>query len=332
MTPAMTMTTRIRLGALLLCSTSCFGQTIRMGTIAPAGTYWHQVLQDTAQAWTRISGGKIKVTIYAGGVQGSEEQMLRSRVLQGMAISGATLPAVDASLAALTVPMLIASWEEYDYILDRVKPRLEQNLNRKGFVVVQWSDAGFVRFFSKQPARTPDDIKKMKLFVNAGDPKTESLLRSFGFNPVTLSANDILPALQTGMIDAFDVPPLFALANQSFGLAKNMLDVKWSPLPAATLIRRETWESIPEELRPRLLDAAHKLGQESVAKIRKLEEEAIATMKGKGLNVIQADPALLAEWERQATASYPKLRGDWAPADIFDEVVRLRDEYRAGRK
>jgi len=330
----MTIRTRIRLAALLLCS-SCFGQTIRIGTIAPKGTYWDQVLQETAQEWTRISGGKIKVTIYPGGVQGNEEQMLRkvrTNQLQAVALSGAGLPSVDSSVAALIVPMLISSWEEYDYILERFRPRLEQNLEGAGFVVIQWSDAGFVRFFSKDPARTTADIKKMKLFTNAGDPVTEGLLRNFGFNPVPLSPNELLPALQTGLINAFDVPPLFALANQSFGIAKNMLDVKWAPLPAATLIRRETWESIPQELRSKLLEAARQVGQRSLTRIRKLEDDAIVNMKQHGLNVVEADPALQADWEAQAKSSYSKLRGGWVPAAAFDEVVRLRDEYRAGRK
>jgi hypothetical protein len=43
---------------------------------------------------------------------------------------------------------------------------------------------------------------------------------------VPLAVTDLLPSLQTNLIQAFDVPALFALLDQSFGLAKNMIDLK----------------------------------------------------------------------------------------------------------
>jgi hypothetical protein len=34
------------------------------------------------------------------------------------------------------------------------------------------------------------------------------------------------------------------------------------------------------------------------------------------------------EWRTLSKTVYPKLRGSIVPSDLFDEVVRLRDEYR----
>ncbi len=70
--------------------------------------------------------------------------------------------------------------------------------------------------------------------------------------------------------------------------------------------------------------------------IRKMGDEAIATMQKRRLQVIHVDAAALAEWRRDAEGVYPKLRGGTIPADLFDEVRKLRDDYRAsaagGRK
>ena len=329
----MTLRTLLRCALLALFSVNAFTQTIRVGTIAPQGTYWHQVLQETAQEWSRISGGSVRVTIYPGGVQGSETEMLRKvrfHQLQAVALSGAALPYADPSLGGLQIPLLMETNEEFDYILEKMRPKLEENLNRSGFVVLQWSDAGWVHFFTTQPTRTLADVKKTKLFTSAGNPKVEKLLKDFGFNPIPISASELLPALQTGLIDAFDVPPLFALANQSFGLAKNMLDVKWAPLAAATLISRQAWDTLPQELRPKLLEAARQVGDRSRVRIRQLDNDAVAEMTKHGLNVIHVEGSALAEWRAQTEAAYPKLRGELVAADVFDEVIRLRDRYRAG--
>ena len=129
-------------------------------------------------------------------------------------------------------------------------------LERKGFIVLNWGDAGWIHFFTKRPASTPDDIRKMRLFVSAGDAETLDLYKAANFRPVPLAVTDILSSLQTGMIDAFDVPPLLALINQWFGLANYMVDVKWAPLIGTTMISKRAWRRITEALRPSLIQVA----------------------------------------------------------------------------
>jgi len=47
-----------------------------------------------------------------------------------------------------------------------------------------------------------------------------------------------------------------------------------------------------------------------------------------GLQVVHADASAVAEWRKLADSIYPKMRGAMVPPDFFDEVVRLRNEYR----
>ncbi len=62
--------------------------------------------------------------------------------------------------------------------------------------------------------------------------------------------------------------------------------------------------------------------------IRKLGDDAVPEMRKRGLNVVTIDDATFAAWREEADKAYPKLRGEYAPADLFDEVRRLRDEFR----
>ena len=230
---------------------------IKMGTVVPEGSVWHEVIQTMAQQWRQISDGKVEMRIYPGGVLGGEVDMLRKvRVgqLQAVALSAVGLSHVDRSASCMGVPMLIESYEELDHVRAEVAPMIEERFRENGYVVLMWSDAGWVHFFTKKPARTLDDIREMKLWIGAGDAEAEQLYKEFGINPVPLPMTDMLTSLETGIIDAIQVPPLFALVDQSFALTKNMVDVKWAPLVAATVVRRRDWERIPAELRPRLLD------------------------------------------------------------------------------
>ncbi len=314
------------------CPISAQRVLIKMGTIAPDGSPWHQILQQMGQDWRTISGGAVTLRIYPGGVLGDEPDMIqkmRIGQLQAVALSGSGLSRLEPAVACLQIPMMLETYEELDYVRDRMAPQLEQRIGQKGYVVLNWGDAGWVHFFTKTPARTLDDIRQMKLFTMAGDAEALELYESAGFHPVPLATTDMLPALQTGLIDAFDVPPLLALLNQWFGVAKYMTDVRWAPLVGATIVSKRTWERIPEAIRPGMLAAARSAGERLRGEIRKMGDDAVEAMKKRGLTVITPDEATLAGWRREVEEAYPKLRGRLVEAALFDEVRRLRDEFRA---
>jgi hypothetical protein len=84
-----------------------------------------------------------------------------------------------------------------------------------------------------------------------------------------------------------------------------------------------------------MLAAARRSGEALKNDIRAQDTRALDTMTkgqpGKKVNRLEIttlDPAALAEWRKQTEAVYPKMKGKMVPADLFEEVQRLRDEYR----
>ena len=325
---------RLTMSVLLLgCLTPAMPQTvIKMGTLAPDGSPWHQALQSMGERWRKISAGQVKLVIYPGGVLGDEPDMvnkMRIGQIQAAGLSGAGLSGIEPGVMALQIPMMFDSYEELDYVRERVAPRLEKMVEARGYVVLNWGDVGWVHFFTTRPATRMGDMRKMKLLTLAGDNDTLELWKANGFRAVPLAATDILTGLQTGLVEAVPNTPLFALLDQSFGIARNMIDVKWAPLIGATVITRRMWDSLPAAQRSDMMKAAREAGVSLRDGIRKMGDEAIVTMQKRRLQVIHADAAALAEWRREAEGVYPKLRGGQVPAELFDEVRKLRDEYRA---
>ena len=317
----------------LLLSLSLPAQTtvIRLGTLVPKGSRWDQILQHMGDEWKKASGGKIELKIYPGGEQGDEPEMvqkLRIKELQAVALSGAGLSGIDADVAALQVPMMLSSYEELDYVRDHISDRLEKGLAQRGFIVLNWGDAGWIHFFTKQPASRPDDIRRMKLCVLQGDTATFQLYKINGFSRCHSPPPTFSPACKPGFIDAFQAPPLVALSNQWFGGAKNMLDIQFAQLVGATVISKDVWDKIPAPVQKEMMASARTAGVALRDEIRKSEASSIPLMQQFGLNVVHADPKAVAEWRQLAESIWPKLRGGVVPPDLFDEVKRLRDEYR----
>ena len=305
---------------------------VKLGTSAPEGSSWDQIFKEMGEKWKQATGGTVALRIYPGGVLGDEPDLVRKmRVgqIQAGALTAAGLSAIDASVAALQIPMMYHSYDELDYVRERLRPTLEKRLLERDFVVLNWGDAGWVMFFAREPFATPDDVRKMKLFVWAGDNDAVELWKTAGFHPVPLPATEILTGLQTGLINAFDTTPLLALSSQWFGLAPHMLDLRWAPLVGATVMTKKTWDRIPSGARPAVLKAAAEAGERLKGDIRAANDKAIAAMKEHGLRVISSTPSIEAAWQKTAEEIYPKIRGTIVPPQVFDEVKRLRDEYRA---
>jgi TRAP-type C4-dicarboxylate transport system substrate-binding protein len=321
------------LAALVFCAATVSAQTtiIRLGTLVPKDSRWFEILSKMGDDWKTASGGKIELKIYAGGEQGDEPEMvqkIRIKKLQAVALSGAGLSGIDADVSALQIPLMLNSYEELDYVRDHISDRLEKGIAKRGFIVLNWGDAGWVHFFTKKPVTRPDEIRALKLCVLQGDAASFAIYQQNGFHPVALAATDIFTGLQTGLVDAIQGPPLFALANQWYLGAKNMLDIKFAQLVGATLIAKDTWDKIPPDIQKQMMASARTAGVGLREEIRKSEANAIPLMQQFGLNVVHADPAATAEWHKLAENIYPKLKSTMVPADLFDEVEKLRDEYR----
>jgi TRAP-type C4-dicarboxylate transport system substrate-binding protein len=304
-----------------------------LGTVLPQGSSYYKHLQEMGEKWRRSSNGKVTLTIYPDGRMGDEPEIVK-RIhigqLQAGMLSVTGLSEAEPGVAGLqNMPMMFRTFAEVDYIGEKLRPMLEKRLEAKGLVVLAWVDTGWVRFFSKEAATSPDEFRKMKMFTWAGSPKQADVMKDAGFRPVALTASDIYSALQTGMIESVPTAPFFALATQIDKAAPHMLDVNWAPLVGGLVVSKKTWDRIPAELRPPLNAAAAETGNKIKEAGRREGEESVEAMKKRGLVVHKPAPEAEAEWRKLAESIYPKIRGGMVPADIFDEVTRLLKEYRS---
>lgn len=323
------------LGALLSLNALAADKQLKIGTLAPKNSLYHRQLMELGEAWRTAQGGNAKYLVYPDGSQGGETDMarrMRIGQLQGALLSVVGLREIEPSIAALqALPLLFRSWDEVDYVRDRMRPAMEKKFLEKGFVVLAWGDAGWVRFFSKEPGLRPDDYKKMKFFAWAGENEQQDIMKSLGYTPVPLETTDILPSIQTGMINAVPATPYFALATQIYNAAPNMLDINWAPIVGALVVTRKAWDELSPEGQAAVREAGARAGAQIRSKARQEVDEAVEAMKKRGLKVNAPNPEQMKEWHALAEQLYPRIRGKMVPAETFDEVFRLLKDYRAGK-
>ena len=324
------------LGLLVDGNAIAAGKQLRIGTLAPKNSLYHRQLMEVGEAWRAAQGEGSKYLIYPDGSQGGETDMarrMRIGQLQGALLSVVGLREIEPSIAALqNMPLLFRSWDEVDYVREKLRPAMEKKFRDKGFVVLAWGDAGWVRFFSKEAAVRPDDYRKMKFFAWAGEAEQQDIMKSIGYTPVPLETSDILPSIQTGMINAVPATPYFALASQVYATAPHMLDINWAPIVGALVVTKKAWDDMSPAAQDALRSAGSKAGMQIRTKARQEVDEAVEAMKKRGLQIHKPTPEQLKEWNDLAEKLYPRIRGKMVPAETFDEVMALLKAYRAGKR
>lgn len=317
--------------ALCLLSFSSRAQTIKLGTLAPEGSVWYDMLRTMGEDWKKISNGRVQIRIYPGGVAGDDADMVRKmRIgqLQAAAITSHGLDDISADASIFQVPMLVRDEQELEHLRLALVPSLSKEMEQKGFKVLYWAEAGWVYLFSNRPVKSAKDLRPLKMWVWTGDAAWADALKDTGYKPVALPATEITTALSSGLIDAFATTPVAALSYQWFGLAPNMMDMKWAPLMAAIVVSKSAWDQVPADLRPALEAAALRAGDGARGKIRRLEEDAVVAMKGYGLKINTASPEAVAEWRAELTRAHPKLIGTSVPRPIYQRATQLLKAYR----
>ncbi len=327
--------------ALLLCGLMgipalASEKPLRIGTLAPKNSLYHRQLLEIGEAWRQAQGGNAKYVVFPDGSQGGEAELarrMRIGQLQGALLSIVGLSEIEPSINALqSIPLLFKTWEEVDYVREKMRTSMEKKFLDKGFVVLAWGDAGWVRFFSKDALMRPDDFKKMKFFSFAGESEQQEIMKSLGFTPVPLETTDILPSIQTGMINVVPSTPYFVLATQIYGKVPHMLEINWAPVVGALLVTQKAWDDMSPAGRQALRTAGEKAGVQIRNKARQEVEEAVEAMRKRGLVVNKPNPDQLREWQELADKLYPRIRGNLVPAETFDEVFQHVKAFRAGRK
>jgi TRAP-type C4-dicarboxylate transport system substrate-binding protein len=308
---------------------------LRFGTLAPKNSLYHRQMMEIGDAWRNTQGGNAKFVVYPDGSQGGETEMarrMRIGQLQGALLSVVGLREIEPSVAVLqSMPLLFKSWDEVDYVREKMRPTMEKKFLDKGFVVLAWGDAGWVRFFSKDPAFKPEDYQKMKFFAWGGEADQQEIMKSMGYTPVPLETSDILPSVQTGMITVVPSTPYFALASQVYTMAPNMLEINWAPIVGALVVTKKSWDEMSPETQAAVRLASDKAGAQIRTKARQEVEEAVDAMKKRGLVVNKLNAEQMRAWSDLADKLYPRIRGTLVPADTFDEVFRHLKAYRAGK-
>jgi len=218
-----------------------------------------------------------------------------------------------------------------DHILPRVNDRLEKVLEEKGYVLLGWSEIGFIYMMSNKPMSSVKAVRGAKVWMPEGDPVSQAVFEKAGVSPVPLAISDVLLALQTGLVDVIYRTPFGAIVLQWFTKVKYVTQAPLSYSLGAVVMTRKSFESLPDDHQETLKEIFRDKLVTLNAEARKENEEALKLMAREGIQYVELSPQELARFRTVAREAIEDITGKVFSKKILETVKGQLAEFRRGK-
>jgi len=275
------------------------GYTLRIASLAPAGSSWMKVLNAWNKSLRDKTDGKLQMRFYPGGSQGDERDFVRKmRVgqLDGGVVTMTGMSMLVPAMTVLTLPGFLDTYEKLDRARAKMSSEFETMFDKEDMRIVGWGDAGKTRLFSVQPIKSPNEIKTMRPWVWKDDAIFVEFYKVIGASAVRLGVPEVYPALQTRMVDVIASSALTAVALQWYTRVKYMTAHNSAIIAGGTVMRKDKYEELPDDLKAVFDSTAARAHELLNRVIRKDDEKAYNVVIKKGIQAVDAGDAK-AEWD-----------------------------------
>ena len=307
----------------------------KIATVSPDGSVWMRALRAASEQIAAHTEDRVRFKFYPGGVMGDDKAVLRKmRIgqLHGAVMTTGALAQASADVQLYNLPMQFRSYEEVDYIRERMDQHILKALAAKGYVAFGIAEVGFAYAMSKNEVTGVDEVQSQKVWVPAGDAGAEQALAAFDVAPIPLSIADVLGGLQTGLINGVTVPPVAAVALQWHTQLDHVLDLPLLYIYGTFVVSNRQFN----KLDPADRDYVQKVMGEVASRVglrnRQDHERAAEVLASQGLawNIPTLDQ--VSQWRAYATrAADNMIESGFISNPLYQEFVQHLEAFRAAQ-
>jgi tripartite ATP-independent transporter DctP family solute receptor len=149
-----------------------------------------------------------------------------------------------------------------------------------------WMNAGTRNVYnSKKPVRSMEDLKGLKIRM-MGNPVFVDTMNSLGGNGVSMGFDQLINAMQTGVVDgAENNYPTYA-SGQHYRYAKYFSLTEHLMIPEILVFSKRVWNTLSKEDQALIMKTAKEAQQEQRKLWYEMEEKSIKEMKDAGVEIV----------------------------------------------
>ena len=283
--------------ALLLCAAGCGVQgggplELRLGHVANPGSMTDDAAQEFARRANQKLAGRARITVFGSSQLGDDQTLLLKLKLGTVdfSVPSTIMSTVVDAFGFFEMPYLIEDREHLIRIREKVFwPEVAPRAEPKGYRMLAMWENGFRQITNNaRPIVEPSHLAGVKLRTPRGRWRLR-LFQSYGANPTPMSLSEVFVALQTGVIDGQE-NPLSQIYTSKFQEVQEYLSMTNHVYsPAFLAVGLERWESLPEDVRAPIVEAAIETQDWVIERAQRVDDELLVKLQEDGIAVNQAD-------------------------------------------
>lgn len=271
------------------------------------------------------TNGAIDVKVFPSSQLGNARETLEGALIGTVEMTKAAAGALSSfvpEFSVFSLPYVFTNREQVFAALDgKVGELLAQKLEQNGFKLLAYYDTGFRSIFNQKRAiHTLEDMKGLKIRV-MNDPIMIDTVNTLGALATPLAYGELYTALQQGVVDGAEQPPVALYAMKFYEVAKYFSLTNHFYDLNVVVIGKEFFEKLSPEHQQAILEA----GQETQTYERTLWEEyesgIIDKLKAEGMEVNSLD---LAPFQKAVEHIIEQNTDKVGGADFIDIVLSYR--------
>lgn len=316
------MKTKLLISTLLSCVVAVSAvakekvYTIKFAHVVAATTPKGKAADFFAKRVNELSGGKIKVEVYPSAQLVDDDRVfmsLKQNNVQMAAPSFSKFTPIVPEFQIFDMPFIFRDTAHlYAVQGGEVGKKLKDMIAKKGFVALDFWDAGFKHFSSsKRAIINPDDAKGQKFRIMSSKVLEEQF-KVVGGNPQVLPFSEVYPALQQGVVDATE-NPLSNFYNSKFYEAQSSLTLSSHGYLGYLVVMSERfWKSLPNDMKKHVTDALKEATEFERQESAKEDAHIVEALKkfssetGR-LQIVELNAEQKAKWAEIMRSIYPKF-------------------------
>jgi len=306
---------------------------VRMASVAPEGSAWANLLHDWSRELEAVSGGAVRVKWYFSGITGDELETfdgIRKGHLDGIASGGMVCERLAPSMRIQGLAGVFQSREEAAYVMERLRPTLEQETKRAGFELLIQTGLGPEVLFTRTPVRSMADLRKTKMWRWSADEPGIAMAHELSLRVVPLDLDVAGKAYDDKRIDGFIAIPTAALAFQWSAQARYITDLRLGYLTGCVAVSQSALDRMTAE-QQKLFRGLFAKYDELFQEMGRRQDEALlgGLFVKQGLKPIPPSEGFRSEFFEAARAARERAATRFVSRATLDRVLKWLADYRA---
>jgi tripartite ATP-independent transporter DctP family solute receptor len=240
------------------------------------------------------TGGRLSIQMYPSMQLGGEKETIEQAQVGALAIGRVSVGPMGPIVPEINVfnlPFIFHDDAHMERVIDGViGDELLQKLSdhpTAGLVGLCWMNAGTRNVYNgKKPVRSIEDLKGLKIRM-MGNPVFVDTMNALGGNGVAMGYDQVMSALQTGVVDGAENNYLTYDTGQHYRHARYYSLTGHLMIPEILVFSKRIWASLDKADQQLIIKSAKEAQQEQRKLWYEMERNSIQHMREAGAEIIE---------------------------------------------